>query len=325
MEENSNIDLESRDQKSKALPLFIFLFLTSLALCAFLFFKYVRNASKIQDQNEELTLAYGILDLKADSLQKELDFTLQQLQDKINENLALTDLKDDLRNQLESKSRALTAAHARISKMINGEGGSSTSGGPKNLLDAKREINTLKQSNAQYIAKVEQLQKDYEATKTIADDNGYLALTYKSSYDSALTSNNMLEKKLSTASIIRVAGLKAEPLRSKKGKQELIDKANKVEQIRVYFSLLASELSIKEDKELKVRIIAPNGVVLSKTNDKLQDSDEVASISESITYDGTEKGVSFYYKQTAEYKSGNYKVELYHEDKLLDRTSFTLR
>ncbi|MFT6004386.1 MAG: flagellar basal body-associated protein FliL, partial [Bacteroidia bacterium] len=73
MIESTNTEIrEEEERKSKALPLFIFLFLASLAMCAFLFFKYAKNAAKIQQQNEELSLAYQTLDLKADSLQKEL-------------------------------------------------------------------------------------------------------------------------------------------------------------------------------------------------------------------------------------------------------------
>jgi hypothetical protein len=322
MEETHNPEIEENKIRSKALPLFIFLFLASLALCAFLFFKYARNSTKIQSQNEELTLAYSVLNLRADSLQKELDFAHQQLQDKINENLAQTDLKDELRVQLEAKSRELSAAYSRISKEING-GGTSTSG-PKNLLAAKKEITTLKEENTKYIAKVEQLQRDYDSAKALASDNETLANSYRNSNDIIDKANSVLEKKLSTASILRVAGLKVDAIRSKKGKQEVIDKANKVERIKISFSVMGSELTEKEAKDLRIRIIESSGAVLTKTN-SLKDSKDLSSLEETIQYDGNEKGITFYYKQDTEYKKGAYKVEVYHEDKLLDRTTFSLR
>ena len=47
---------QTAPSKNKALPLFILLFLISLGLSAFLFFKYAKNAVTIQQQNEELKL-----------------------------------------------------------------------------------------------------------------------------------------------------------------------------------------------------------------------------------------------------------------------------
>lgn len=310
--------------KSKALPLFIFLFLASLALCAFLFFKYAKNAAKIQQQNKELVLAYKVLDLKADSLQKELDFTYEQLQDKINENLAQEDLKEDLRKQLLSQQSALASARRKIAALIAGDNGSST-GGPKNLLEAKNQIKNLQQTHTENIAKIEQAQKLYVKAKSQAESNGTLASNFKNKNDSLVDVNSVLEKKLSTASILRIAGLNIIPVREKRGKQETTDKASKVERLKISFSVLASELTEKEKKELTFRIVGPDRAVLTSDTKRLTDSDDLYSLKETITYDGTEKGVTYYYTQDSDFKSGSYKVELLNDGKLLDKTSFSLR
>ena len=327
MEDNQS-NMQEEAPKSKALPLFIVLFLASLALCAFLFFKYAKNARSIQQQNEELSLAYKVLDLKADSLQKELDFTLDQLQNKINENLAQEDLKEDLKQKLIAQQGQLASARRKISKLIaegGASGGSFGEGGPKNLLEAKNQIASLQQTNTEYIAKVEQAQRDYIAAKSLAQDYGTKASEYKEDNDSLIDANSVLEKKLSTASILRIAGLKASPVREKKGKLEITEKANKVERIRLSFSVLASELTEKEEKEIIFRVIAPNGTVLTENTSKLSDTDDLVSLTENITYDGTEKGVTYFYDQEADYAKGMHKVELYHNDKLLDRSTFSLR
>ncbi|MDA8886844.1 hypothetical protein N9I68_04630, partial [Bacteroidia bacterium] len=277
-------------------------------------------------KNEELTLAYQTLNLKADSLQLELNFALQQLQDKINENLAQIDLKDDLRKQLEAKKSALSTAYRRIRRLIaQGGNGSSSGGSSKSLLAAKNEITVLKQKNTEYIAKVERAQKEYVLAKNLADQNGSLASKFMDKSDSLHSINTVLETKLAGASVLSIAGLSIQPIRERKGKQEIIEKANKVERIKLNFSVLASELTTKEKKELTIRIIEPSGAVLTEDTDKLTDSDELYSLLESLTYDGTEKGVTFYYDQEAAYKKGKHRVEIYHDDKLLDRGSFSLR
>ena len=327
MPDNRNTNSDTNNTHNKALPIFIMLFLASLALSTFLFFKYVKNASQIEQQNEELTLAYQTLNLKADSLQLELDFALQQLQDKINENLAQIDLKDDLRKQLEAKKRALSTAQRRISRLIAQGGNGSASGGTssKNLLAAKSQITELKQKNTEYLAKVERAQKEYVLAKNLADQNGTLAITFMDKSDSLQEINNALETQLAGASVLSIAGLSIQPIRQRKGKQEITEKANKVQRLKINFSVLASELTTKEKKELIIRIIEPNGAVLTEDTEKLTDSDELYSLLESLTYDGTEKGETFYYDQEAAYKKGKHQAEIYHNDKLIDKGNFTLR
>ncbi|PCJ66562.1 MAG: hypothetical protein COA58_07220 [Bacteroidetes bacterium] len=327
MEDENKSNSQEERPKSKALPLFIFLFLASLALCAFLFFKYAKTAKIIQQKNVDLEIAYKILDLKADSLQSELDFTLEQLENRINENLALEDLKEDLREKLVAQKATLASARTRIGRLIAAGGASSESsnGGPKNLLEAKSLITSLQQSNTEYLTKVEQVQHDYAEAKTLAQENGAKASEFRVENDSLIDINTVLEKKLSTASILRIAGLTTLAIREKKGKQEIVDKASKVERLKLSFSVLASELTEKEKKEITIRIIEPNGAVLTKNTSTLSSSDDLITLSETLTYDGTEKGIAYYYDQEASYKKGTYKVELYHNDKLLDRTTFKLR
>lgn len=320
--ENNN----QQSTKSKALPLFIILFLASLALSAFLFFKYAKNAKKIQEQNEELTIAYSVLQLDKDSIQERLNFVERQLQDRINENLAQADLKEELREQLEAKKRSLSAAHRRITRLLNGEEGTASSvGGPRNLAEAQKAISNLQQSNAEYMTKVEQIQKDYKAAQALAQQNALRASTLGIQKDSLVQVNTVINKKLSTASILRIAGLKVEPIRERKGEQEAVEKARKVERLKINFTTLGSELTVKEDKEIIIRIKAPNGTVLTKNTNKLTDTDELFTLKNTIEYDGTEKGITYYYQQEAEYAKGIYKVELLHNDIVLDRKSFSLR
>jgi len=318
-------ETNQKPAKSKALPLFIFLFLASLGLCAFLFFKYVKNAKKIEAQYEELDLAYSVLQLDKDSIQERLNMVEQQLQDRINENLAQADLKEELRNQLLAKKRSLAAAHRRISRLLNGEEGMAASGGPRNLLEAQKEISNLQQSNAQYMSQVEQIQRDYKASQMLAQQNALKASNLGLEKDSLVKVNTVISKKLSTASILRIASLNIDPIRERKGEQQTVDKARKVERLKISFNVLASDLTEKEDKELTIRILAPNGAVLTKNTQKLTDSDELYSLKKSIAYDGSQKGITYYYEQDAEYAKGNYSVELLHNEQLLDRKSFSLR
>ena len=314
----------NESSSSKALPIFIALFILSLSLCGFLFYKYAKNKVKVQEQNEELTIAYQALDLKADSLQNELDIALAQLKLKINENLAQVHLKEDLRIQLEEKITALEAAHSRISKLI-AKGNTGGNGGSKKLLEAKNEIAQLTEQNTTYIAKIEEAQQKYQIEKKRAEqlsDRSEQLIEEQESLNSAKT---ILEEKLATASILDIAGLNITAVRTKKEKQEPTPKASKAERLKISFSVLGSELTKQEDKTIIIRITGPSGAVLTKDTRTLTNSDELYSLEENLTYDGTEKQLVYYYDQEADYKKGTYSFEIYERDVLLDRGSFSLR
>ena len=319
--------------KRGPLTLFIILFIASLALSAFLFFKYAKNAAKIDNQNRELALAYEALNLHADSLQAELDKTIQELQDEINRNLAQEDLKEELRIQLNAKKRELASAHVRIRRLINAGGtntngvvssSSSTEGNPKNLLSAKGQIGKLVKLNYEYIDRIEQLQNDYILEKAKSDSTRYLAGELKNINDSLKIDNLILKDKLSKSNVIRISRLNVYTIREKNGVQEVVSKAKKTQRLKISFQVQASEPIKEEEKELVIRIIAPNGYVLTKYIDKLSDTDDLYSMVETLTYDGSEKSMVYYYDQEAKYSPGVYQIEIYNDKLLISQNDFYL-
>lgn len=329
----SNQQSEAKTQKSSksGLTLFIILFLASLALSAFLFFRYVKNAAQIENQNKELALAYEALNLHADSLQVELDRVMQELQDEINKNLAQEDLKQELRDQLVTKNQELSSAYARIKRLINSTSSTQgkvsttkTGGNPKNLANAKGQINKLVKLNYEYLAKIEKLQNDYIEEKYKSDSTQVLAANYKNKNDSLRVSNIKLREKLSQVNTLRISRLKISPIREKNGNQEIVGKARKVQRLKINFSIQPGDPTEEVTKDIVIRFIAPNGFVLTQYNDELSDTDKLYSLNESVTYDGTEKSIVYYYDQEAAYQPGIYEVEVYCDGKLIDQNDFYL-
>ena len=249
---------DTSNQKSSrkgSLTLFIILFIASLALSGFLFFKYAKNAAQIQNQNKELTLAYEALNLHADSLQMELDKAIQELQNEINKNLAQEDLKEDLRIQLNSKKRELTSAYVRIKSLINSGGNNtqevvaSNGNNRSNLLNAKGQIGKLVKLNYEYIDRIEQLQNDYILEKSKSDSTSYLARRLKNKNDSLKVSNVILRDKLSQVNNIRISRLNVYPIRERNGVQENVSKAKKTQRLKVSFMIQSGEATDEIEKE----------------------------------------------------------------------------
>jgi hypothetical protein len=324
---------DQNSTKKSSLTLFIILFIASLALSAFLFFKYAKNAAKIENQNKELSLAYDALNLHADSIQMELDKVMRQLQNEINKNLAQEDLREDLRNQLNAKKGELASAYVRIKNLINAGGsnsngvassGSSSGGNRKNLLNAKGQIGKLVKLNYEYIDRIEQLQNDYILEKAKSDSTGYLASKLRNKNDSLKIDNLILKDKLSKANIIRISRLNVYPIREKNGVQEVVNKSKKTQRLKISFQVQASEPVEEEEKELVIRIVAPNGYVLTQYIDELSDTDDLYSMVETMTYDGSEKSMVYYYDQEAKYSPGIYQIEIYNDKKLVSQNDFYL-
>jgi len=319
-----------KSSKKGSLTLFIILFIASLALSGFLFFKYAKNAAQIQNQNKELTLAYEALNLHADSLQMELDKAIQELQNEINKNLAQEDLKEDLRIQLNSKKRELTSAYVRIKSLINSGGNNtqevvaSNGNNRSNLLNAKGQIGKLVKLNYEYIDRIEQLQNDYILEKSKSDSTSYLARRLKNKNDSLKVSNVILRDKLSQVNNIRISRLNVYPIRERNGVQENVSKAKKTQRLKVSFMIQSGEATDEIEKELIIRIIAPNGSVLTQYIDELSDTDELFSMIETMTYDGSEKSIVYYYDQEAKYKPGIYQIEIYSDDMMISQNDFYL-
>lgn len=319
-----------KSSKKGSLTLFIILFIASLALSGFLFFKYAKNAAQIQNQNKELTLAYEALNLHADSLQMELDKAIQELQNEINKNLAQEDLKEDLRIQLNSKKRELTSAYVRIKSLINSGGNNtqevvaSNGNNRSNLLNAKGQIGKLVKLNYEYIDRIEQLQNDYILEKSKSDSTSYLARRLKNKNDSLKVSNVILRDKLSKVNNIRISRLNVYPIRERNGVQENVSKAKKTQRLKVSFMIQSGEATEEMEKELIIRIIAPNGSVLTQYIDELSDTDELFSMIETMTYDGSEKSIVYYYDQEAKYKPGIYQIEIYSDDMMISQNDFYL-
>ncbi len=319
-----------KSSKKGSLTLFIILFIASLALSGFLFFKYAKNAAQIQNQNKELTLAYEALNLHADSLQMELDKAIQELQNEINKNLAQEDLKEDLRIQLNSKKRELTSAYVRIKSLINSGGNNtqevvaSNGNNRSNLLNAKGQIGKLVKLNYEYIDRIEQLQNDYISEKSKSDSTSYLARRLKNKNDSLKVSNVILRDKLSKVNNIRISRLNVYPIRERNGVQENVSKAKKTQRLKVSFMIQSGEATEEMEKELIIRIIAPNGSVLTQYIDELSDTDELFSMIETMTYDGSEKSIVYYYDQEAKYKPGIYQIEIYSDEMMISQNDFYL-
>ncbi len=140
-----------------------------------------------------------------------------------------------------------------------------------------------------------------------------------------------LTNKVTIASYLKTVGLKSYGVKVKgdnTGKEN--DRAKRIEKIRTEFTVLKNEITPPGDKWIYIRILAPDGKVLSEKTD---DSNKfefngvkgLYSSKKQINYQNQEVKVAIDWKKIEEFPIGEYNVEVYADGVDIGKTKFTLK
>lgn len=143
--------------------------------------------------------------------------------------------------------------------------------------------------------------------------------------------NEELSQKVKIGSKLRVVDLVAEGQRVKNSTvHRETDRANRVDKIKTCFTIDRNEVTKPGKKQVFLRIIGPNGEVLSygQTRDYMftyDGKEGLFSRKEEILYENEEMDMCLYWDVQNELKEGKYLVEVYAEDYMMGTTSFVLK
>jgi hypothetical protein len=312
--------------KTGVSKLFVVLFILSLILNVFLFFRYVKKGKQLERQNSEMSILLEESKINLDSLQKEYAFIEKQLEQSLNENLALQDLREDIRTQLEEKIVELQRAKNRIGSMIVEIGLTDDSGRALSIVEAKNAISKLKRDNEAFVEQLGSLKYDNQNyVKKVEESEKQLSEVILKK-DKIQAENKKMEEKLSVASILRIGNLSFDAIRDKGSKTEVTDRASRLSRFKISLNILPSEVTDAGEKKLDFRILGTNNEVLSAGNTSLMDSDKLISTSQVVDYDGSKKNIVVYFTPNEErLKSGRYKLEVYEGVAIIGTKSIQLR
>lgn len=215
---------------------------------------------------------------------------------------------DSLRQLLEEKLDKIAALRAMVS-----------SGGSTSKLRAlKDSLERLTKVNAEFKQTIETVlmeNEDYKAKM----------LAQQSEIDELNSQKRNLTDKVEVAAQPKVGSLNVVPTYEKKGQYIPMFKAKKVDRLEISFDVLANKLTEKKvEKVYIVRIIDPDGIVLSNNNNQLSNSSEVYTAKETVNFDGKLQKFKINHKQSASYKKGKYKVELKEDEVIVQTAEFVL-
>ncbi|MCB0403007.1 MAG: hypothetical protein KDD41_13045 [Flavobacteriales bacterium] len=179
------------------------------------------------------------------------------------------------------------------------------------------QIDSLNQANSKLRAENQVVRTELNTEKTKTKD-----LTEK---------NEDLTDLVTVASYLKTSGLKSYGVKVKSdntGKE--MDRAKKVEKIRTTFTLLKNTITVPGKKWIYVRILTPDGKVLSEKTDDSNKFDfngvrGLYSSRQQIDYQNQEMSVTIDWKKTDEFPVGEYNVEVYADGVDIGKTKFSLK
>lgn len=315
-EEENQYNTEDNDKKW---PLWwiVFPVLLLLSLCAtgFLYYKYYNSTHAADGRSYEAIYKDAVVKHSAEkaTLNRELEEIKAKLQEAMQNNAGLLATNTEMEAKLDAKT-------LELARKIKSAG----VGNPKALREAKGEIERLKNLHQILISRTDSLSS---ANRELMAK----VLETESSFTEAQNKARTLEEEKAALdekirnSTLSVSDLKVVGVRKKGSSDEETFKANRTDKLKISFTILANELVAPGNKDITIRLLGTNKEVLTNNNEKLDDTDKLSTMVQSIDFQNEPIKTTIFYSQQAKYKKGTYTIELIHNDKLMGRASFILR
>jgi hypothetical protein len=212
----------------------------------------------------------------------------------------------------------------------------------RRLLDTEWEYYKVKKKLAQLqlVAQgyVRQMDSLYRVNASLSEENVAIKKDLKDlrkEKEQIEIDRNVLSGKVEIASLLKAVNMEAAGIRLRSGgeKEVTTDKVQKVDQVRVCFTIGENEIASPGKKDIYVRIARPDQEILVKgrlddysfeyQGERLQ-----YSVMQSIEYENRAVDLCVYWKKdysSQEMKPGLYHVDIFCENAIIGHTTFTLR
>ncbi len=323
-------------KRTAAIVILVILLLLSAGTNTFLYLQGTKNGEK---SKSELAMMN-----QKDSLQKEL----LRLEDSLNnvvknlqtENQTLTTKVGDLESD---KNPKILMAYREINKLrrllLNTSSSSSSNtttdntskssssgtsnfgtGKKGNMDELRRQLAEAKKRITLLTSQIDSLTN--QKTKLVAD------LENETNAKRVFESENIeLKQRLEKGAMPQFGTLIT---MSYNAKGDEVYKAGKIDRFKITFDVLENPMvTTPVDEEVTIRILAPNGVVLSSTNKTLQDVSTISTLKQTISFDGALQKVKWAYPGSkgslvGKLNKGRYITELWTRGLLRQKNSFEL-
>lgn len=282
------------------------------------------------DAQNQLALA-----AQKDSLQKEL----LRMEDSLNsvvaslqtENSSLvtkvSELESDKNPKIMMAYREINRIRRQLVNAGNGGGSSSSETTTSSRGGKNGNLDELKRQLAEAQARIKQLTSQIDSLVTQKNQLVIDVEVAKGEKEALQVENGELKLRLEKGAMPQFGTLITSPLEEKRA---LTTKAKSVDKFNITYDVLENPM-VNEvlEEEVTIRLIDPDGGVLSVNNKSLQDKTKVISLKNKITFDGALQKVKWSFPPTGslkgKLKKGKYTTELWTRDLLRQKNTFELK
>jgi len=188
----------------------------------------------------------------------------------------------------------------------------------------RSEITTMREIMKSYIVQIDSLNTK---NKMLASENTEIKqqITQVQNTNSELSKvKEELSNKVEVASIIQAKDIVAVSLNKK---QKVTTRINLLDKLRICFTLRENPLAKAGQKDVYMRVIRPDSLVITSSPDNLFDykgNKIIYSANRQVDYLNQDIEMCIFLDNTKDFIIGNYSVELYLENNIIGRTNFML-
>jgi len=226
---------------------------------------------------------------------------------------------DTLKTNNDSLNAGLEKERARIVKLL-----SINASNAQLIKKYKSEITTMREIMKSYIVQIDSLNT---RNKVLVAENTEIRqqITQVRSTNTELSKvKEELTSKVEIASIIQAKNIIAASLNKNRKETTRI---NLLDKLRICFTLRENPLAKAGTKEVFMRVIRPDSLVIASSPDNLfeyKGNKMIYSANRQVDYMNQDIEMCIFLDNTGDFIIGNYSVELYLEDNIIGRTNFML-
>lgn len=295
-------------EKSQSNKVFLILAVILLVLSGILAWQLYEQ----KEANDQLAREKQQLTIEKDELTGELDLLLGKYS-------SLEEENGELSSELEEQKKLILELRADVEKY---------KGDAQKLSWYRSQLKAMNEKYETMEAKYDSL---FAVHDSLQGEFGNLEGEYtkQTGLNQELTNENMnLANKVAMGSVLTAYKIAVVGVRGKK--EKVNNKASRIEKLRICFTLSENPIAKAGNKSVYVRIVDPNGKVLTKGRGEefeFEGGSMTYSLSKDIEYTNTqiEDLCLYYVAPTSNFQSGKHTVEIYIDKALIGTAAVSLR
>ncbi len=268
-----------------------------------------KNELKTEVANREMELEETFN--KLESISNELQLKIEEISKLGGDVEELRLAKEELEAERVKLQESSDVGWARLYKIRD-----KVEGYEALLKQKEEEIQRLKAVNEELLSE----NTDLKVTQNILSD----------SIQELAETSEKLGEKVALASTLKAENIKISAVNKRGREKEGEFKNRHIENLKIGFNLADNSVAPIEGKDIRIRIIEPEGNVLfdvahGSGTFMIKDREEFYTAVQEILFDNTMQQITFLYDKGSDYITGDHIVEIYADEDLIGRKSFTVK